>query len=207
VTPTFYTMRTINFLLRTRFTTSYNRYLTNDETSIVLDYCVTQYKYFFGLSSYLRANRVCVAYTQQPRRDIIVRVLGHAMAQAVSRRPLTAEAPVQSRVSPCEICGAQSGPGMGFFPSSSVFPSISFHRCSNTWKNEKLIIFITGLHNKPQGCGVSVASAAGPFTTNKSVLGLHVMCQSLLCDVLRTRLSRLCMPQKGSKSMISLTER
>jgi hypothetical protein len=24
--------------------------------------------------------------------------------------------------------------------------------------------FITGLHTKPQGCGVSVASAAGPFT-------------------------------------------
>jgi hypothetical protein len=26
---------------------------------------------------------------------------------------------------------------------------------------------ITGLHNKPQGCGASVASAAGPFTTKK----------------------------------------
>jgi hypothetical protein len=33
------------------------------------------------------------------------------------------------------------------------------------WK--KLTIFITGLHNKPQGCGASVASAAGPFTTKK----------------------------------------
>jgi hypothetical protein len=32
---------------------------------------------------------------------------------------------------------------------------------------KKLIIFITGLHNKPQGCGESVASAAGPFTTKK----------------------------------------
>jgi hypothetical protein len=31
-------------------------------------------------------------------------------------------------------------------------------------KTKKLIIFITGLHNKPQGCGVSVAPAAGPFT-------------------------------------------
>jgi hypothetical protein len=28
-----------------------------------------------------------------------------AMAQAVSRRPLTAEARVRSRVSPCRICG------------------------------------------------------------------------------------------------------
>jgi hypothetical protein len=36
-----------------------------------------------------------------------------------------------------------------------------------TEKRKKIIIFITGLHNKPQGCGVSVASAAGPFTTKK----------------------------------------
>jgi hypothetical protein len=32
-----------------------------------------------------------------------------------------------------------------------------------------LFIFITGLHNKPQGCGASVASAAGPFSTKKKV--------------------------------------
>ena len=50
-----------------------------------------------------------------------------------------------------------------FFPEYFGFPlSISFHRCSITRK--KLIIFITGLYNKPQGCGVSVASAVGPFT-------------------------------------------
>jgi hypothetical protein len=30
-----------------------------------------------------------------------------------------------------------------------------------------LFIYITELHNKPQGCGASVASAAGPFTTKK----------------------------------------
>jgi hypothetical protein len=35
---------------------------------------------------------------------------------------------------------------------------------SITWKNgKKIIVFITGLHNKPQGCGASLASAAGPF--------------------------------------------
>jgi hypothetical protein len=28
-----------------------------------------------------------------------------------------------------------------------------------------IVIFITGLHKKPQGCGASVASTAGPFTT------------------------------------------
>jgi hypothetical protein len=32
-------------------------------------------------------------------------------------------------------------------------------------KRRKPIIFITGLYNEPQGCGASVASAAGPFTT------------------------------------------
>jgi hypothetical protein len=31
-------------------------------------------------------------------------------------------------------------------------------------EKRKQIIFITGLHNKPQGWGASVASAAGPFT-------------------------------------------
>jgi hypothetical protein len=35
-------------------------------------------------------------------------------------------------------------------------------------RKKKLIIFITGLHNKPQGCGASVASAAGPFNTKKN---------------------------------------
>jgi hypothetical protein len=80
------------------------------------------------------------------------------MAQAVSRRPLTTEV----RVSPCGICGGQSGTATGF-PLS-----VSFHRGSITRKKKKkLIIFITGWHNKPQGCSASVASAAGPFTTKK----------------------------------------
>jgi hypothetical protein len=32
-------------------------------------------------------------------------------------------------------------------------------------ERKKRIIFITGFQNKPQGCGASVASAAGLFTT------------------------------------------
>jgi hypothetical protein len=47
---------------------------------------------------------------------------GRAMAQAVSRRPLTAEAWFRARVSPCGICGGQSVTGTGFCPSSSIFP-------------------------------------------------------------------------------------
>jgi hypothetical protein len=44
------------------------------------------------------------------------------MAQADSRRPLTAEARVRSRVGPRGICDGQSGTGIGFTPSTSVFP-------------------------------------------------------------------------------------
>jgi hypothetical protein len=44
------------------------------------------------------------------------------MAQVVSRRPLTAEARVRTRVNPRGICGGQSGTGTDFSQSSSVFP-------------------------------------------------------------------------------------
>jgi hypothetical protein len=44
------------------------------------------------------------------------------MAQAVSRRPLTAEARVRAQVSARGIYSGQSGTGTGFSPSSSVFP-------------------------------------------------------------------------------------
>jgi hypothetical protein len=76
--------------------------------------------------------------------------MGRVMAQAVSRRPLTAEALARFRISPCGICGGQSGTGTGFSPSTSDFPC-QFHSTGAPLqkKNEKLIIFITGLHNKP----------------------------------------------------------
>jgi hypothetical protein len=91
------------------------------------------------------------------------------MAQAVSRRPLTAEARVRSRVSPCGIFRGQSGTGSGFSPSTSVFPW-QFHSTGAPLlgkMKKRLIIFITGLHSKPQGCGASVAFAAEPFTKTK----------------------------------------
>jgi hypothetical protein len=89
---------------------------------------------------------------------------GCAMAQAVSRRPFTAKAQVQCRVSQSGIRSGQSGTGKGLTPSTSVFHcQISLQRCSITRKKTN------HLHHrvarKRQGCGASVASAAGPFTT------------------------------------------
>jgi hypothetical protein len=55
--------------------------------------------------------------------------------------------------------------GQGFprvvrFSSVNVIPPV----LHDSEKRKKLIIFVTGLHNKPEGCGASVASAAGSFT-------------------------------------------
>ena len=56
------------------------------------------------------------------------------MAQAVSRRPLTAEA----RVGPCGIRGGRGGTWTGFSPITSVYLlSISFHRFSIKMKKQK----------------------------------------------------------------------
>jgi hypothetical protein len=57
--------------------------------------------------------------------------------------------------------------GQVFPLSTSVFPC-QFHSTGAPLlgKGQKItiiVIFITGLHNKPQDCGGSVASAAGPF--------------------------------------------
>jgi hypothetical protein len=107
-------------------------------------------------------------------------VWGRAMAQAVSRRPPTAEAQVRSRISPCGICGGQSGTGTGFSSGSSAVPC-PFHSTGAPLlgKGQKIIIifiFIVGLHNKPHGCSASVASPVGPFTTKKKVQCVLTLC-------------------------------
>jgi hypothetical protein len=64
-------------------------------------------------------------------RNLIKKLGGRAMAQAVSHRLLTAEARVRIPVNPCGICGGQSGSGTGFSLSSSVFSyQYIFHRRS-----------------------------------------------------------------------------
>jgi hypothetical protein len=103
------------------------------------------------------------------------------MGQGVSRRALTAEARIRSRVSPCGIFDGRTDTGTGFSPSISVFPPVSLIppvlHC--TEKQKKLINLITWLHIKPQGCSGSVASAAGPFTTQKK--GFLSEAQKSLC--------------------------
>jgi hypothetical protein len=37
-------------------------------------------------------------------------------------------------------------------------------------KKKRLMLFIIGLQNKPQGCGASVASAVTPLTTKKKTV-------------------------------------
>jgi hypothetical protein len=51
-----------------------------------------------------------------------------------------------------------------FSPVSFIPPLLHY-----TEKRKKLINSVTELHNKPQGCGVSVAHATGPFATKKSL--------------------------------------
>jgi len=54
-----------------------------------------------------------------------------AVAQAVKRRPLTAETWIRSQVSsPCEIYGGQSGIELVYFPCTSVFSCQ--HHSTNT---------------------------------------------------------------------------
>jgi hypothetical protein len=49
-----------------------------------------------------------------------------------------------------------------FSPVSLIPPLLHY-----TGKGKKLIIFTTGLHNKPQGCGASIAPATGYFTKKR----------------------------------------
>jgi hypothetical protein len=77
-----------------------------------------------------------------------------------------------------------------YFPEYFVFPlSVSFYRCSFTWKKWKiliihLLIFFTGLHNKPQGCGVSAARWFQTTSTHStSLCSILILPSHLLPDV------------------------
>jgi hypothetical protein len=71
-----------------------------------------------------------------------------------------------------------------FSPVSFIPPVLHY-----TEKRKKSIIFITELHNTPQGCGESVASAAGPFMKKK--IGCKTECKEGdgLCLIMYVMLS------------------
>jgi hypothetical protein len=66
-----------------------------------------------GLFMHFLLSKICLFFNS---------LEGRAMAQAVSRRPLTAEVRFRAWLSPCVICCGRSDTGTGFSPSSSVFP-------------------------------------------------------------------------------------
>jgi hypothetical protein len=82
--------------------------------------------------------------------------MGRAMAPAVSRQPLTAEARVRSRVSLCGICGGQSGTWTGFSPSTSVFP-FQFHSTGAPLQGK-----MKKLSSSSQGCSIRLKAAVRP---------------------------------------------
>jgi hypothetical protein len=87
--------------------------------------CAARSSDFFTLGSPLSRLLTILLFCTVPSYHLIFNTIcrlelcGRAMAQAVSRRPPTAEARGRSRVGPCGICGGQSGTGTDFSP---VFP-------------------------------------------------------------------------------------
>ena len=94
------------------------------------------------------------------------------MAQAVSRRPLPRSPGFDSGSFHVGIVVDQVALGQVFprvlrlSPVNFITPVLHY---MEKRKKETIIIFITGLHNKSQGCGASVATAAKPFTTKRTI--------------------------------------
>jgi hypothetical protein len=101
-------------------------------------------------------EEICCLY-----RNVARVVTGHAMAQAVSHRPFTAEARARSRFSPCRICGGQSGTGTGFSSCTSVFPC-QFYYIGNPLVGKMKKTDHLSLHLHYKGCTISLKAAVRP---------------------------------------------
>jgi hypothetical protein len=83
------------------------------------------------------------------------------MAQAVIRRPPTAEARVRSGVSQCGICGGRKGTGTGLSPSTSAFPC-QFHSTGAPLLGKVKKKDHLSLHLHHKVCTISLKAAVLP---------------------------------------------
>jgi hypothetical protein len=106
------------------------------------------------------------------------------MVQAVSRKPLAVEAQICSRVSPCGLCGGQTGIGTGFCP---VFPR-QYH---------STVVLHT--HMSSGRCTIrrlvgAVQRRSYPIDMNKTIvldiLSFKVLCESEVLTTARMRVWR-----------------
>jgi hypothetical protein len=82
---------------------------------------------------------------------------GRAMAQAVSRRPLTAKARIRSRVGPCGISG-QSGTRTGSSPRVLRFSPVNFIPPMLDYKEKRK----RNYSSSSQSCTISLKAAVRP---------------------------------------------
>jgi hypothetical protein len=85
-------------------------------------YIYLSYSYIINIACRFKLYLGVTRFSQLITVALYASARGRAMAQVVSRRPLTAEARFRAEVNPCVICGGQSVTGTGFSPSSSVSP-------------------------------------------------------------------------------------
>jgi len=92
-----------------------------------------------------------------------------AMAQAVSRSPLTVKFRVRYQVGPCEFCGGQSGRGSGFPATTAILP-YDYHSTNATYTYRiisnliRTLFSFRGLKNQMRiriACGLDSRSRAG----------------------------------------------
>jgi hypothetical protein len=90
----------------------------------------------------------------------LMKLLDHAITQAVSRRLPTATIRVRAQVRSCMICGTQTGTGVCFlrvlrFPMEILIPPTARHSSSPT---------IRGWYNRPNSGQVDQVDQVSPHT-------------------------------------------